>query len=90
MHDDTTRVHGRPYVNDSFIAVNAVFTREGIVTGFFANEQATSEIFKYGAIPKFVLAGEIFGDNIEDRFGHISCNLFLLWLVWFIAITPFP
>ncbi|MGC1927969.1 MAG: rhomboid family intramembrane serine protease [Candidatus Nitrosopolaris sp.] len=107
IHDDTGRVHGRPYVNYSLIAINvAVFTWEVIVTGFFANEQTTSEIFlEYGAIPKFVLAGDIpavftsmfihggifhivgnmvflyvFGDNIEDRFGHVKyLAIYILW-----------
>lgn len=107
IHDDTARVHGRPYVNYSLIAINAaVFTWEVIVTGFFANEQTTSEIFvKYGAIPKFVLAGDIpavftsmfmhggivhivgnmvflyiFGDNVEDRFGHIKyLAIYIFW-----------
>lgn len=107
IHDDTARVHGRPYVNYCLIAVNAaVFTWEVIVTGFFANEQATSEIFlKYGAIPKFILAGDmqgvftsmfihggivhifgnmvflyIFGDNVEDRFGHIKyLAIYFFW-----------
>jgi membrane associated rhomboid family serine protease len=107
IHDDTNRLHGRPYVNYSLIAINAaVFAWEAISTGFFANEQATSEIFlKYGAIPKFVLAGDIqatltsmfihggiahivgnmvflyvFGDNVEDRFGHIRyLAIYILW-----------
>ncbi|MFZ0224304.1 MAG: hypothetical protein WAM42_21695, partial [Candidatus Nitrosopolaris sp.] len=50
-------------MNYCLIAVNAaVFTWEVIVTGFFTNEQATSEIFlKYGAIPKFILAGDMQG-----------------------------
>ena len=83
-----------------------VFTWEVMVTGFFANEQTTSEIFlKYGAIPKFVLAGDIpavftsmfihggifhivgnmvflyiFGDNVEDRFGHIKyLAVYIFW-----------
>ena len=107
IHDDTNRLHGRPYVNYSLVAINAaVFAWEAISTGFFANEQATSEIFlKYGAIPKFVLAGDIqatltsmfihggiahlvgnmvflyvFGDNVEDRFGHIRyLAIYILW-----------
>ena len=61
IHDDAERIHGRPYVNYSLIAINAaVFTWEVLVTGFFANGRTTSEIFlEYGAIPKFVLAGDI-------------------------------
>jgi membrane associated rhomboid family serine protease len=107
IHDDTNRLYGRPYVNYSLIAINAaVFAWEAISTGFFANEQATSEIFlKYGAIPQFVLMGDIqatltsmfihggiahivgnmvflyvFGDNVEDRFGHFRyLAMYLLW-----------
>jgi membrane associated rhomboid family serine protease len=107
IHDDAERIHGRPYVNYSLIAINAaVFTWEVLVTGFFANGRTTSEIFlEYGAIPKFVLAGDIptvltsmfihggilhiagnmvflyvFGDNIEDRFGHTKyLAIYILW-----------
>ncbi|HET7148324.1 MAG TPA: rhomboid family intramembrane serine protease [Candidatus Nitrosopolaris sp.] len=107
IHDDAESVHGRPYVNYSLIAINAaVFTWEILVTGFFSNGRTTSEIFlEYGAIPKFVLAGDIpivvtsmfihggiihlagnmvflyvFGDNVEDRFGHIKYLAFyILW-----------
>jgi membrane associated rhomboid family serine protease len=110
IHDDANRLHGRPYVNYSLIAINAaVFVWEAISTGFFGNEQATSDIFlKYGAIPKFVLAGDIqatltsmfihggiahivgnmvflyvFGDNVEDRFGHIRyLAIYILWGVF--------
>ena len=107
IHDDAERIHGRPYVNYSLIAINvAVFTWEVLVTGFFSNGRTTSEIFlEYGAIPKFVLAGDIpivltsmfihggivhiagnmvflyvFGDNVEDRFGHIKyLAIYILW-----------
>jgi membrane associated rhomboid family serine protease len=107
IHDDAGRIHGRPYVNYSLIAINAaVFTWEVLVTGNFTNGRATSEIYlEYGAIPKFVLAGDIpavltsmfmhggilhivgnmvflyvFGDNIEDRFGHIKyLAIYILW-----------
>jgi membrane associated rhomboid family serine protease len=107
IHDDAERIHGRPYVNYSLIAINAaVFTWEVLVTGFFANGRTTSEIFlEYGAIPKFVLAGDIpivltsmfmhggivhiagnmvflyvFGDNVEDRFGHIKyLAIYISW-----------
>lgn len=99
IHDDAVRIHGRPYVNYSLIAINAaVFTWEVIITGLFTNEQKTYEIFlEYGAIPKLMLGGDIpavftsmfihggifhivgnmiflyvFGDNVEDRFGHIK------------------
>jgi membrane associated rhomboid family serine protease len=107
IHDDAGRLHGRPFVNYSLIAINAaVFTWEVLVTGNFTNGRATSEIYlQYGAIPKFVLAGDIpavltsmfmhggilhivgnmvflyvFGDNIEDRFGHFKyLAIYILW-----------
>jgi len=107
IHDDAGRIHGRPYVNYSLIAINAaVFTWEVLVTGNFTNGLATSEIYLvYGAIPKFVLEGDIpavitsmfihggilhivgnmvflyvFGDNIEDRFGHVKYfGIYILW-----------
>ncbi len=107
IHDDTERIHGRPYVNYSLIAINViVFVWEIIVTGYFSDQQAVAEIFsKYGAIPKFILNGDVlsiltsmflhsgiphlignmvflfvFGDNIEDRFGHIK--YLLIYIVW--------
>src|SRR3989304_1853072 len=105
IHDDTERIHGRPYVNYSLIAINViVFVWEIIVTGYFSDEQAVAEIFsKYGATPRSVLNGDllsiltsmfmhggiahiignmvflfVFGDNIEDRFGHIKYLLFYI------------
>ena len=107
IHDDTERIHGRPYVNYSLIAINAfVFIVEVWRTGFFTNQQATALIFNmYGAIPRFVLQGDlpsiltsmfmhggvahlvgnmvflyVFGDNIEDRFGH--AKYFFIYIAW--------
>jgi membrane associated rhomboid family serine protease len=107
IHDDTERIHGRPYVNYSLIAINViVFVWEIIVTGYFSDEQAVAEIFsKYGAVPRSVLNGDlisiltsmfmhggiahiignmvflfVFGDNIEDRFGHIK--YLLIYIAW--------
>ena len=107
IHDDTERIHGRPYVNYSLITINViVFVWEIIVTGYFSDEQAVAEIFsKYGAVPRSVLNGDlisiltsmfmhggiahiignmvflfVFGDNIEDRFGHIK--YLLIYIVW--------
>ena len=107
IHDDTERIHGRPYVNYSLIAINViVFVWEIIVTGYFSDEQAVAEIFsKYGATPRSVLNGDllsiltsmfmhggiahiignmvflfVFGDNIEDRFGHIK--YILIYIAW--------
>jgi membrane associated rhomboid family serine protease len=107
IHDDTERIHGRPYVNYSLIGINViVFVWEVIVTGYFSDQQAVAEIFsKYGAIPVFILNGDllsiltsmfmhggiahiignmvflfVFGDNIEDRFGHIK--YLLIYIAW--------
>src|ERR671923_552153 len=107
IHDDTERIHGRPYVNYSLIGINViVFVWEVIVTGYFSDQQAVAEIFsKYGAIPVFILNGDLlsiltsmfmhggiahiignmvflfgFGDNIEDRFGHIK--YLLIYIAW--------
>jgi membrane associated rhomboid family serine protease len=107
IHDDTARIHGRPYVNYGLIAVNVVvFIWEMLATGFFTEPGLVSEIsYTYGAVPKFVLSGNIysvltsmfmhggiahvvgnmvflfvFGDNIEDRFGHIK--YLLIYFLW--------
>jgi membrane associated rhomboid family serine protease/HSP20 family molecular chaperone IbpA len=107
IHDDTERIHGRPYVNYSLIAINViVFVWEVIVTGYFSDQQAVAEIFtNYGARPIFILNGDllsiltsmflhggiahlignmvflfVFGDNIEDRFGHIK--YLLIYIMW--------
>ncbi len=107
IHDDTPRLHGRPYVNYSIIALNViVFIWLIIETNFFANQLKTSQIFlSYGTLPNLVLQGDffpiltsmflhggimhiignmvflyIFGDNIEDRFGHFKyLGLYLFW-----------
>ena len=107
IHDDTERIHGRPYVNYFLIAINSiVFVWEVVATGYFSDQQAVVEIFgNYGAIPIFILNGDllsiltsmflhggiahlvgnmvflfVFGDNIEDRFGHIK--YLLIYIVW--------
>src|ERR671918_2111819 len=107
IHDDTERIHGRPYVNYSLIAINViVFVWEVIATGYFSDQQAVAEIFtNYGAVPRSVLNGDllsiltsmfmhggiahiignmvflfVFGDNIEDRFGHIK--YLLIYIAW--------
>jgi membrane associated rhomboid family serine protease len=107
IHDDTQRLHGRPYVNYGLIFVNVVvFIWELSFTGNFADPITTQELFyTYGAIPRFVLSGDtvsiitsmfmhggiahiagnmvflfVFGDNIEDRFGHLK--YLLIYLFW--------
>ena len=107
IHDDTPRLHGRPYINYSLITLNIIiFIWEIIETNFFTNELKINAIFfSYGTIPDLVLNGNffplitsmfihggimhiignmvflhIFGDNIEDRFGHFKyLILYLLW-----------
>ena len=61
IHDDTERLHGRPYVNYGLITINAaVFLWELFTTGFFTDREAIAYIFvNYGAIPKLVLDGDI-------------------------------
>jgi membrane associated rhomboid family serine protease len=110
IHDDTPRLHGRPYVNYSLIALNVIiFLWEVIRTNFFSNELMVNEIFfTYGTVPDLVFQGDffglvssmflhggiahiignmvflyIFGDNIEDRFGHFK--YLILYLFWGIA-----
>ncbi|HEU5461983.1 MAG TPA: rhomboid family intramembrane serine protease [Nitrososphaeraceae archaeon] len=110
IHDDTPRLHGRPYVNYSLIALNVIiFIWEVLRTNFFRNELIVNEIFfTYGTVPDLVFQGDffplvtsmflhggvahiignmvflyIFGDNIEDRFGHFK--YLILYLFWGIA-----
>lgn len=107
IHDDTQRLHGRPYVNYGLIFVNVVvFIWELSITSNFTDPISTQELFyTYGSIPRFVLAGDVvsvitsmflhggiahiagnmvflfvFGDNIEDRFGHLK--YLLIYLLW--------
>jgi membrane associated rhomboid family serine protease len=107
IHDDTQRLHGRPYVNYGLIFINVVvFFWEVAFTNFFMDPNATQELFyTYGSIPRFVIAGDIvsiftsmfmhggiahivgnmvflfvFGDNIEDKFGHLK--YLLIYLLW--------
>ncbi len=53
IHDDTERVHGRPYLNYGMIAINViVFIWEASVTGFFTDQRAVENLFMtYGAVP---------------------------------------
>jgi|SRR5215203_2226551 len=110
IHDDTPRLHGRPYINYSLIALNLIiFIWEIIETNFFTNELKINEIFfSYGTMPDLVFQGDffpiitsmflhggimhiignmvflyIFGDNVEDRFGHFK--YLILYLFWGVA-----
>jgi membrane associated rhomboid family serine protease len=86
IHDDTERLHGRPFVNYSLIAINAiVFIWEMIVTGFFTDEQTIAEIFStYGIIPKFLLSGDILSVLtsmfIHGSIAHIIGNMVFLFV----------
>jgi membrane associated rhomboid family serine protease len=53
IHDDTERVHGRPYLNYCMIAINViVFIWEASATSFFSDPRATQDVFMtYGAVP---------------------------------------
>ena len=75
IHDDTERIHGRPYVNYFLIAINIiVFVWEVIATGYFSDQQAVIEIFSnYGAIPIFILNGNLLS-ILTSMFFHSAFN----------------
>jgi len=53
IHDDTERMHGRPWLTYGMIGINViVFIWQVITTGLFSNEQAVNQMFfTYGAVP---------------------------------------
>lgn len=53
LHDDTERMHGRPYLNYGMIAINViVFIWQASATSFFSDQRAMQDIFMtYGAVP---------------------------------------
>jgi len=53
LHDDTERMHGRPYLNYGMIAINViVFIWQASSTDFFSNEGAVEDMFlAYGSVP---------------------------------------
>ncbi|MDQ3840514.1 MAG: rhomboid family intramembrane serine protease [Thermoproteota archaeon] len=73
IHDDTERLHGRPYLNYSLIAINAVvFIWEASATGLFSNPYATEILFRnYGAVPESVLNGNV-ASLVTSMFMHGS------------------
>lgn len=113
IHDDTPRMHGRPYINYSLIGINIIiFIYEVIVTSNFSNRVSVYTMFSnYGATPDMILSGQnlgsifssmfmhgsiahllgnmfflyVFGDNIEDRFGHYK--YLLIYLFWGVMAT---
>ena len=86
IHDDTDRIHGRPYVNYSLIAINIIiFIWEIMVSAFFTNEQVVTEIFStYGVIPRLFLAGDfvsaITSMFIHGGIAHIAGNMVFLFV----------
>lgn len=89
IHDDTERIHGRPYLNYTLIAVNvAVFIWEAIQTSFFTDQQAVAEMFfTYGTVPDALFANwPISGFNIVTSMfmhggvAHILGNMVFLWV----------
>jgi membrane associated rhomboid family serine protease len=53
LHDDTERMHGRPWLNYGMIGINViVFIWQVVTTGLFSNEPAVIEMFEtYGSVP---------------------------------------
>src|SRR6187551_263638 len=86
LHDDTQRIHGRPYVTYLLIAINAiVFLVEVIATANFSNEVATNTLFQnYGAIPYKILQGDIFSAVsamfLHGGIAHLIGNMVFLFV----------
>lgn len=86
LHDDTQRIHGRPYVTYLLIAINAVvFLVEVIATANFSNEAATTTLLQnYGAIPYKILQGDIFsavsGMFLHAGVAHLIGNMLFLFV----------
>lgn len=89
IHDDTERVHGRPYLNYTLIAINAaVFVWEAIVTNFFTDQRAVAELFyTYGTVPEALFENwPASGFNIitsmfmHGGIAHILGNMVFLWV----------
>jgi membrane associated rhomboid family serine protease len=89
IHDDTERIHGRPYLNYTLIAINvAVFVWEAVQTSFFTNERAVAEMFyTYGTVPDALFVNwPASGFNIVTSMfmhagvAHILGNMVFLWV----------
>jgi membrane associated rhomboid family serine protease len=87
IHDDTPRIHGRPFVNYGLIAVNiVVFIYEAIVTSNFSNYSATNNLFyNYGSVPNLLLSGQNLGSLFTSMFmhggiAHLIGNMFFLYV----------
>lgn len=86
IHDDTERIHGRPYLNYGLIAVNIIiFIYEVIATGNFGDQIATNALLdRYGAIPNQVLSGNvssIFTSMfLHGGIAHLAGNMIFLFV----------
>jgi len=89
IHDDTERIHGRPYLNYTIIAINvAVFIWEAATTSFFTNQQAKVEMFHtYGTVPNNLFSNFpasilniITSMFMHGDVYHIVGNMVFLWV----------
>ncbi|HVX02894.1 MAG TPA: rhomboid family intramembrane serine protease [Nitrososphaera sp.] len=89
IHDDTERIHGRPWLNYALIGINvAVFIWQASVTSFFTDEQAVTRMFlTYGTVPDrlfsefpgsaFTVVTSMF---MHGGVAHIVGNMVFLWV----------
>nr|WP_294806458.1 rhomboid family intramembrane serine protease [uncultured Nitrososphaera sp.] len=89
IHDDTERIHGRPWLNYTLIGINvAVFIWQASVTSFFTDEQAVNRMFfTYGTVPDrlfsewpgsaFTVVTSMF---MHGGIAHIIGNMVFLWV----------
>jgi membrane associated rhomboid family serine protease len=89
IHDDTERIHGRPWLNYTIIGLNvAVFIWQASITNFFTNEQAVNQMFfKYGTVPDRLFSGwpgsaftVVTSMFMHGGFVHIIGNMVFLWV----------
>jgi membrane associated rhomboid family serine protease/HSP20 family molecular chaperone IbpA len=89
IHDDTERIHGRPYLNYTLIAVNViVFVWEAAATSFFTDQRAVAEIFfTYGTVPDRLFAdfpasllSVVTSMFMHGGVAHIVGNMVFLWV----------
>ena len=87
IHDDTPRLHGRPYVNYGLIGINIIiFIYEIIITANFSNRAAVITLYSnYGSIPELILSGQNLGSLFSSMFmhgsiAHLLGNMFFLYV----------
>lgn len=89
IHDDTERIHGRPWLNYTLIAINvAVFIWEAMVTSFFTDERAVTEMFlTYGTVPDDLFSNFpasslniVTSMFMHGGIAHIIGNMVFLWV----------